>query len=138
MIQGGDTENTGGHINRSSFNNGKWFHDENFKLKHDSPGVLSMANKGKPNTNGPQFFITTAAAPWLDGKHVAFGRVTKGMEVIKKIESQGVKNGSMAHIKFPPIIVDCGIILEEEEEEGKAEKKKRGRGSNRIKASLFL
>ena len=71
---------------------GPRFKDENFKLKHDTSYVLSMANSG-PNTNGSQFFITCAPTPWLDGKHTVFGKVIVGEKVCKQIERQGNSDG---------------------------------------------
>ena len=82
------------------------FPDENFKFTHDVPGLLSMANSG-PNTNGSQFFITTVKTEWLDGKHVVFGRVVDGMEVVKQIEEQGTADGPT---RVPIRIVDCGEL----------------------------
>ena len=85
---------------------GTKFEDENFQLKHTKGGLLSMANAG-PNTNGSQFFITTAVTPWLDGKHVVFGELREGLELLQAIEARGSRSGKpSASVR----IEDCGVV----------------------------
>lgn len=104
MCQGGDFTNGNGTGGESIY--GAKFADENFDIKHTEPGLLSMANAG-PGTNGSQFFITTARTPWLDGKHVVFGRVTDGMDVVRAMEAQGSQSG---RTRQRIAIADCGQL----------------------------
>ncbi|KAL0945885.1 hypothetical protein HGRIS_012169 [Hohenbuehelia grisea] len=103
MCQGGDFLKGDGTGSFSIY--GDKFPDENFKEKHTGPGLLSMANSG-PNTNGCQFFITTAPCDFLDGKHVVFGRVIDGMLTLRKIEN--VPTGANSRPKLAVKIVECG------------------------------
>jgi peptidylprolyl isomerase len=106
MIQGGDFTQHNGMGGESIY--GSRFEDENFKLKHDRKYLLSMANAG-PDTNGSQFFITTVKTPWLDGRHVVFGKVIEGKEVVDAIEGAGSPSGKPSK---RIVIVDSGELTE--------------------------
>jgi cyclophilin family peptidyl-prolyl cis-trans isomerase len=104
MCQGGDITKGDGTGGISIY--GPNFADENFQLKHTGSGILSMANRG-PNTNSSQFFLTVAATPWLDGKHVVFGAVVDGLSVVAAMEATGSRSGATSQ---PVKIANSGAV----------------------------
>ncbi|CAN6197048.1 unnamed protein product [Urochloa humidicola] len=127
VAQGGDFSTGDGRGGESIY--GGKFPDENFRLLHDQPGVLSMANAG-PDTNGSQFFVTFKPLPNLDGKHVVFGKVVSGITLLKKLEAVGGDSGKPSrHVK----IVDCGEVSNinsQDQLQGEKEKKLRRADGN--------
>ena len=109
MVQGGDYLNANGSGSLTIYG-GKYFEDENFEIKHDAPGLLSMANSG-PNTNGCQFFITCGEASHLDGKHVVFGKLVdnESMLVLRKMEAVPTQKDTDRPI-YPIKVTECGQL----------------------------
>ena len=109
MCQGGDFTHQNGTGGKSIY--GQKFDDENFELNHSAPYLLSMANSG-PKTNGSQFFITLDNTRWLDGKHVVFGKVIEGMDIVDKMAKYGSRSGDVSR---SVTISDCGQVEKESE-----------------------
>ncbi|MET9558344.1 peptidylprolyl isomerase [Streptomyces sp. NPDC006645] len=104
-VQGGDITAHDGSGGRSVY--GPYFDDENFALRHDRPGLLSMVGDGRPHTNSSKFAISTDPTPWLDGKQVVFGSVVRGMSIVKAIENFGSPSGRTSQ----RVVVDeCGVV----------------------------
>jgi peptidyl-prolyl isomerase G (cyclophilin G) len=122
MLQGGDFSNRNGTGGESIY--GAKFKDESFRYRHTKAGLLSMANAG-PNTNGSQFFITTAVTPHLDGKHVVFGEVESGMDVVRKMERVETGPNDRPIALQTVVIEDCGEVKDKEKKEKKEKKKKK-------------
>ena len=120
MIQGGDFSHGTGQGGESIY--GGTFDDESFDYKHETPFLLSMANRGK-NTNGSQFFITTKATPHLDGVHVVFGRVISGQDVVTTVENAEVDKKARPIESI--VIEDCGQLELEDDDSSDEEEKQR-------------
>ncbi|KAB8213405.1 cyclophilin-like domain-containing protein [Aspergillus novoparasiticus] len=105
MAQGGDFTRGNGTGGKSIY--GERFEDENFSLRHDRPFLLSMANTG-PNTNGSQFFITFVPTPHLNGKHVVFGEVVEGQDIVRQMESKSLN--SAGHTDGTIVIAASGAV----------------------------